>query len=82
MMGGDFNVILDPLIDKRGGNTDPCKSARYRSELKVLYEALDICDIWRIQNENKFGFTWHNKKTKILCRLDYWLFSEHLINRI
>ena len=82
MMGGDFNVILDPLIDKKGGNTDPGKSSRYRSELKGFYEALDICDIWRIQNENKFGFTWHNKKTKIFCRLDYWLVSEHLINRI
>ena len=46
MMGGDFNVILDPLIDKKGGNTDPCKRSRYISELNGLYEALDICDIY------------------------------------
>lgn len=26
-------------------------------------------------------FTWHSKAKQIFCRLDYWLVSEHLINK-
>lgn len=31
IMGGDFNVVLEPVKDKKGGNTNYRKGVRYRS---------------------------------------------------
>ena len=81
IIGGDFNSVLNPAIDKRGGNTDTNKGKKYRSELHAFINTQNLCDIWRAMNNNKFDFTWHCKKTKIFCRLDFWLISEHLANK-
>jgi len=82
IIGGDFNVVLDPNKDKKGGNIDQSHIFNYRTTLKALVECYELCDIWRLNNENKRMFTWHCKKKKIYCRLDYWLVSEHLTNLI
>ncbi len=53
-------------------------------EKKILYnyeKNIDLHDIWRILNPNTRKYTWHsNTKPPILCRLDYFLISEHIIN--
>jgi len=82
IIGGDFNVVLDPNNDKKGGNIDQSHTFNYRTTLKALVECYELCDIWRLNNDNKRMFTWHCKKKKIYCRLDYWLVSEHLTNLI
>ena len=82
IMGGDFNIVLDPVKDKKGGNTTINRSTRYINELKTFSETLSLCDIWRTKKEGIFGFTWHCKATKIFCRLDFWLISNHLCNNV
>jgi len=82
IMGGDFNIVLNPAQDKRGGNRNLTKSNNYRAELLAFIETLNLCDIWRVLNNEKFAYTWHCKKTKIFCRLDFWLIGEHLSNII
>jgi len=82
VVGGDFNVVLDPIKDKRGGNREANKTMKYRSELIAFAETLNLCDIWRDKNSDKFGFTWHCKKSKIFSRLDYWFISDHLANNV
>ena len=61
--GGDFNIIFDPKLDKKGGS-------------QSIIESFDLCDIWRLTHEDKCMFTWHCKKKKIFSRLDYWFISE------
>ena len=79
--GGDFNVCLDPINDKKGGsNNISCQ--KYRPELKAFLETFNLTDIWRETHENDFQFTWHCKKKKIFSRLDYWFITDHLSNRV
>ena len=67
VIGGDFNVILDPDLDGRSGNKKRKDSVRY----------VEV-DIWRIRNPTDTRFTWLQKSPLIQRRLDYWLISNDL----
>ncbi len=44
---------------------------------------LDLSDIWRDQHSNVKNYTWKSSsKPPIMCRLDYFLVSKSLYNRI
>ena len=76
VIGGDFNVIFDPTLDKEGGRTK-----LKQQSLNILYnimENFDLIDIWRIRNADKRRFTWRQKTPLIQCRLDFWLISDVL----
>ncbi|VDI10222.1 Hypothetical predicted protein [Mytilus galloprovincialis] len=49
VLGGDFNTILNPSLDKMGGSkyNTPVK---YTSKLEDFIEEFDLCDIWRTKN--------------------------------
>jgi len=75
LLGGDFNVILDPSMDAFGGNP------AYKDLAKLLDEVLaenDLVDIWRIQNPDVKRFTWMQKTPLIQPRLDYWFIDDSL----
>jgi len=44
VIGGDFNVILDPDLDGRGGNKKKKDSVRYVDDMIIEH---DLVDIWR-----------------------------------
>ena len=73
---GDFNVVMDPFIDKKGGSTlTKEKSVEKINELMSLY---DLHDTWRLKNPNLGRFTWRGGKPLIQCRLDFWLIPDEL----
>lgn len=75
---GDFNLVLDNKLDKRGGLEHAHKNA---IEFLKNYMANEgLIDIWREQHTNEFKFTWHNETTSV--RLDFFLISETLRNRV
>jgi exonuclease III len=81
ILGGDWNLVLDPTIDKKGGsNIDKFKKSR--QFLKDLMEEHDLSDCWRLHHPNKKQFTWRQKNPKTFCRLDMWLISSNLLNII
>ena len=51
VLGGDFNVILNPSLDLEGGK--PVIEKRTIGKLIQITENLDLCDIWRIRNPLK-----------------------------
>ena len=74
IVGGDFNVFLDEVLDGREGNKKREESANSVEELCV---ELDLIDIWCVilQKQDSHGA----KKTPIIQRrLDYWLVSDCL----
>jgi len=75
VIGGDFNVILDPDLDGRGGNKKKKDSVRYVEDMIIEH---DLVDIWRIHNPTDMRFTWRQKSPLIQRRLDYWLISNDL----
>ena len=73
ILGGDFNVTLDPAWDCSGGNQSKKASAKYIEDLCLDF---DLIDVWRIRNSETKRFTWRQKKPLIQRRLDFWLISD------
>ena len=77
--GGDMNIILDPSLDRKGGNIRYSK--QYECVLKSVNSLMsehDLCDIWRIKNPGIKRYTWRRKNPQIHSRLDMWWISEDL----
>ena len=75
IIGGDFNCILDPVLDKQGGN--PHKNKNAREMISTIMEEEDFVDIWRIKNPISQEFTFKcMRPEKIFSRLDYYLISS------
>ena len=54
VIGGDFNLYLDPTRDKFQGHGTITKAS---NELLSMMEELSLIDIWRIQNPESSRFT-------------------------
>ena len=81
IIAGDFNSILDPNMDKFGGN--PHKNKNSRDALNALKEELELVDIWRTRNPQASEFTFRcMKPEKIFSRLDYFLISASLCDMV
>ena len=79
IIGGDFNLCMDPVVDKYG-STD--KHSEYRTSVKGLCESFNIVDIWRILNPDVRRYTWRQCNPLRQSRLDYILTSIHLMYNI
>ena len=78
IIGGDFNVVQDVRLDR---SIERDYNKLNKLEIEKAKEALELCDIWRIQNPDKKCFTWMKGKEKISwSRIDYFLVSQSLCN--
>ena len=76
IVAGDWNVVLNPVLDKRGGIIDARSTVR--NFVKTKFEEYELCDIWRDRNPAKIKFTWRQKQPHVQCRLDYFAISYNL----
>ena len=72
VLGGDFNVILNRVLDSEGGK--PAIKKKTIAKLIQITENLDLCDIWRIRNpkRKRFTFRQHHSTDFIHGRLNYF----------
>ena len=84
IIGGDFNVVNDPNLDRKG-----CKENHPAAMEKLIHikNTCDLVDIWHTMHLDKRQYTWSRKKsgstkTTIAARLDYFLCSQNLHSRI
>ena len=82
VIGGDFNIALNPYLEKNGGRIELNESKNFRSEMNGMLLSLKVEDIIRNTFPDSKLFTWHNKTKGISSRLDYWFLSENLLNRV
>ena len=68
IVGGDINIMLDPIMDKRGDTLDTRNV--FRSEIHKFIDTLNLVDIFRIRNPNTYRFTW--RRGNSASRLDYF----------
>ena len=78
IIGGDFNCIENPALDKRG-NPTPRQSAL--RTLHNLTSQFALTDIWRQRNPHKREFTWTGRDTRtansfINTRIDRFYTSQ------
>lgn len=76
MLGGDFNVILDPKADKNQAGPGHYQSELGRNALTSLMDEWSLVDIWRVRNPQKRSFTF--RRGSYSSRLDYFLTNSYL----
>ena len=81
ILGGDFNTVLNPEVDKKGGSQYNTP-IRYTQKLETFMSDFELCDIWRVKNPNSKKYTWRKRNPLIQCRLDFWLISEFLTGNV
>lgn len=79
ILGGDFNVILDPNLDRplRVGRTVPADGSAYRARIESLNDSLELIDIWRTLHPSTRQYSF--RRGNYGSRLDYWMVSSHLL---
>ena len=81
ILTGDFNLVLDVNIDKKGGNNTTHFSAQ--QIIKTYMEDTDLTDVFRFLHKDKPIFTWFRKVPSfIACRLDFFLISNSLLHLV
>lgn len=78
--GGDFNFVFNLSIDKQGGQ--PRTNFNSREECLLGMSEHNLIDIWRERNPLTKAYSWHSPSADILCRLDFFLISRSLINKV
>ena len=83
VLGGDFNEILDPKIDRRNKrfNNIPKKTKASHS-LEKMRKNKNLIDIWRIENKQKIQFSWKRQALNEATRIDYFLIQDTLVIQI
>ena len=74
IIGGDFNLVCDVHLDKKGGN--PSTHFRSQEVIRQKSELFDLSDVWRVLHPNVRRYTWRQKTPPVHCRLDYFLLSH------
>ena len=79
IIGGDFNLVLDPSIDRLHSLHNNSNSHKLLSNYMTNN---GICDIWRIRNPEAKRFTWfrdkggRNRKDISASRIDMFLIND------
>jgi exonuclease III len=76
IIGGDYNILLNPVVDRNGGNAKT--NSKVLEKVNDLINSMDLVDIWRVRNPNLRKYTWRQRNPLIQSRLDFWLISDNL----
>ena len=79
IMGGDFNVYLNPHLDRKGGKPVLTKAA---ATLNEILEQQELVDVWRYSHQGVFQYTWKQKRPFIGSRLDFFLVPMSLLSSV
>ena len=62
ILGGDFNMVEDILLDRQGGNPNNTHMLGF-DHLTQTKQANNLVDIWQKENPDKRLFTYRDKKS-------------------
>ncbi len=83
MLGGDFNTHLSPALDRQNNSNDQVdQCSPFATALLGLCQDFDLMDCWRILNPTLKRYTWRQGNPLRQSRLDYWLISSSLVNKL
>ena len=77
IIGGDFNVVLNPMKDKEGGRS--ITKTQIINIIQGIMQEFCLTDIWRSMNPYVEQYTWSQSEPDIKCRLDMWLIPTEAI---
>lgn len=68
-MGGDFNFVLDPMLDRQRQQKVPVKSSE---TLNNLMKGYNLVDIWRLLHPTQKDFPYFSAVHKSYSRINYF----------
>ncbi len=84
LLGGDFNVIINPNLDRKGGCHE--STLNYKKIINIINSLkfqFELTDVWRQKNPGIRRYTWRKGHPKpVFSRLDYWFISENLFDSV
>jgi exonuclease III len=78
ILSGDFNVCMNPQLDKQDGMSTRGDNVNYRNEVKALLQSMNLTDCFRDLFPTLRRYTWHSRGKS--SRIDFHFISEHLLN--
>ena len=83
ILGGDLNTHLDPKLDKQHSSNDKkFDKTEFANSIINFCNDFSLVDCWRILHLEQMRYTWRQPNPIRQSRLDYWLISSSLLNRI
>lgn len=76
VLGGDFNLLMDPVLDHSGAVLR--KVSKASVTLQRICKSLGLIDIWRIMNPSGRDYTFFSPVHKTYSRIDFFLISKTL----
>ena len=80
MIGGDFNLLLDTELDRKGGKK--VKLSKSAHVVNTFLNTSEWVDAWRFINPERFQFTYKRRSPLVMSRIDYWLVSMSTLQLI
>ena len=74
IIGGDFNLYMNPRLDKLDNMPEHHDNRNYREDIISYLEVNNLVDAWRTANPDMKFFTWHrgNKRTRLYYFFSLW----------
>ena len=66
ILGGDFNVVLNPSKDKLGGNIEVRRKVLFL--LEEIMNEFNLVDVWRAKHPRKREYTWEQSTPRVHFR--------------
>ncbi len=70
IIGGDFNVVLDPVLDRSSTKVSPL--SQVAKALKYELSSYNLIDIWRFKNKTKKEYSFYSHRHNNYSRIDYF----------
>lgn len=80
ILTGDWNLVLDPSKDYENYKT--VNNLKAQEKLLQIINDLNLCDIWREMNPECRRFTWRRARPQQQSRLDYFIISDNIIEKV
>ena len=78
---GDFNTVVDPVLDRRGCNPSSPWAYNWPQSIAQLTSTFDLHDAWREKHPSAQQYTWHRPNGRQASRLDmFWLSAFFLVH--
>ena len=84
VLGGDFNAVLDPILDCHySANYYRQPSVLRGDKLNGILDHMDLTDVWRTLHPEERRFTFHSGTTnRAMSQLDYFFVSPDMLTSV
>ena len=81
IIGGDFNTVLNPLLDKKSRIISN-KTSKEAELINSFLKNNSWSDVWRLLHPEEKQFTWNRRNPFTMSRLDFFLMPYENINSV